>query len=252
MTEKQKRIYNLLKEFVELAEEHNLKYSIFYGSLLGAIRHGGFIPWDDDVDLIIPLETFDFLKKHYKDRLKLNENSHNFLLIPKYSHQDDYLVEDADFLDLFIVLPTTKERIKKHTSLNRRFRYMHSFTRRKTHKRQWGIRVLKGLVLLTWLSKKYTLNDAIDDLLDEEGNKKFVITWPFKKDAKANTYNELDFSKCITHKFEDLDVKIIENWEEVLLKNYGENWRQPIKFKMAEHFGMYEMDIYTYKKKKNK
>ena len=41
----------LLSEFNELCKAHNLDYWIAFGTLLGAVRHGGFIPWDDDTDL---------------------------------------------------------------------------------------------------------------------------------------------------------------------------------------------------------
>lgn len=47
----QEKEIELLKIFSEICEQHNLTYYALGGTLLGAIRHGGFIPWDDDMDL---------------------------------------------------------------------------------------------------------------------------------------------------------------------------------------------------------
>lgn len=48
-----------LDMFASYCESHQLQYFLAYGSLLGAVRHGGFIPWDDDVDVMMPRSDFE-------------------------------------------------------------------------------------------------------------------------------------------------------------------------------------------------
>ncbi len=49
----------MLKAFVEVCSKLNLKYYLAYGTLIGAIRHKGFIPWDDDIDIVMPREDYE-------------------------------------------------------------------------------------------------------------------------------------------------------------------------------------------------
>lgn len=59
LREIQETAYNLLVRFDTICKQHNLKYFLCYGSLIGAIRHKGFIPWDDDIDVTMPLPDYE-------------------------------------------------------------------------------------------------------------------------------------------------------------------------------------------------
>ena len=55
---------NILKKLDGICREQGLRYFLFYGTLIGAIRHKGFIPWDDDLDVAMPRPDFDRLVEY--------------------------------------------------------------------------------------------------------------------------------------------------------------------------------------------
>ena len=52
---------DILKNFASFCNEHNLNYVLAYGTLLGCIRHNGFIPWDDDIDVFMLRDDYEKL-----------------------------------------------------------------------------------------------------------------------------------------------------------------------------------------------
>lgn len=58
---------DMLKELDRVCRKHNIKYSIYCGTLLGAVRHKGYIPWDDDADVVMLREEYEKFKKVAKE-----------------------------------------------------------------------------------------------------------------------------------------------------------------------------------------
>ena len=74
----------ILDEFVRICEKYNLQYFLVGGTLLGAVRHKGFIPWDDDLDISMPRKDYErfieISQKELDDKYMLDSKDTN----PKY------------------------------------------------------------------------------------------------------------------------------------------------------------------------
>lgn len=125
-----KRLLKLLLMFQTICNENNLRFSLAGGTLLGAVRHKGFIPWDDDIDVCMPRPDYDKLlllikeEKISLDSVKfccnyLDKSEYPFLKMIDldihiknnfYSTQNDFL-----WMDIFPVdgLPSNSIIIKK-------------------------------------------------------------------------------------------------------------------------------------------
>lgn len=70
----QKISLEILYTITNICESQNLRYSLVYGTLIGAIRHKGYIPWDDDVDIMMPRPDYDKLLAHLKTHINQYPN----------------------------------------------------------------------------------------------------------------------------------------------------------------------------------
>lgn len=58
LQEIQQHLIGIAKEFDRICSKHSIPYYMLYGTMLGAVRHNGFIPWDDDMDFGVPIEYY--------------------------------------------------------------------------------------------------------------------------------------------------------------------------------------------------
>lgn len=65
----QLKILDILKAVDEVCRTHHLRYYLWAGTMLGAVRHQGFIPWDDDADIAMPRPDYDLLMAHAREWL---------------------------------------------------------------------------------------------------------------------------------------------------------------------------------------
>lgn len=72
--EYKKRLLSVLIKIDKICRENDIRYAIFYGTLLGSVRHGGFIPWDDDIDIAMTRKDYSLLRKYIADHPELELN----------------------------------------------------------------------------------------------------------------------------------------------------------------------------------
>lgn len=97
LNEIQQGSYQVLLKFKQICEENNLRYFLAYGTLIGAIRHKGFIPWDDDIDVWMPRPDYEkFVQYCINNTSELNEES---CVLKHYKTCKEYIYPIARLVD---------------------------------------------------------------------------------------------------------------------------------------------------------
>lgn len=135
----QHQLLSIYKEIETICVKHNLTVMLAYGSVLGAVRHGGFIPWDDDMDLFMPRRDYDLFIHEYASELppylkvyapnSANKPIARFAKV--VNTESKFIMADVDDLDdlsqgIFVdIFPL--DSIGRNPLLNRMNRYLSMF-----------------------------------------------------------------------------------------------------------------------------
>lgn len=238
----------LLKYFIEVCEEHNLTYFMYAGSLLGTIRHQGFIPWDDDIDVIMFREDFEKLNKifekdideKYKFFNVLNEETYHYTwgrLTLKNTLFKEWWADQVNytpniFLDIFILdnIPSnkTKKFIHKWTGFTFNQLTIYSILKYKNESRikeliQQTIHyILKVIPISTMTFKKKCVKTYTKY---QHENCEEVCDFPSENLMQISF--KTDWLPLKKAKFEDIEVNIPNNYDKILRMDFGNYMELP-------------------------
>ena len=254
---------DILVAFDSLCQEHNLRYVLAYGTLIGAVRHGGFIPWDDDIDLCMPHK--DFLKLveivnargnggMITDRYRLADARVNSdipyhqtfakiydtkTIAKKSSLKQSIGFQEGVFIDIFTIsgIPSDKAQKKQHLAKLEYANEMAYYASRKCqpqdlnplHPRRF-LTNLSGYLMSSkrtigeWISLYAECLDKLPDS-DESEIAYDVKGWLISGDRFALTCNP--WFPSISVQFEGKSFPIPKRYDEMLLATYGDYMQLP-------------------------
>ena len=238
----------MLKDFIKICEENDITYFVIGGSLLGAVRHNGFIPWDDDIDVIMFRKDFEKLDKVFRENPSdkyhlfnvLNEETYHYtfcrfnlkntILEEWWAKQVDYTVNI--FIDIFIIDKIPDNNIK---------RFIH----------RWTCFTLNQMVLYSII--KHENESKIKEIIQQAAYYilKIIPISPMtikKRCIKSYTkyenieckqycdfpsvhlmpiYEKKDFFPLKKVKFEDIYVNVPNDYDKILTRLYGNYMELP-------------------------
>ena len=266
MTKTQNELLKMMKQFHDVCRKNNIKYYMLGGTLIGAIRHKGFIPWDDDIDLGIPREDYNILLKKYKEILPQNleiitakNDKEHPLIFAKLYNKNTTVVEDVFaerigglYIDIFPIdgAPKNIKRIKKHYFKVKLYSDFFRYSRAPKNSQKSYKRFIQMVSKI--IGEDYWYNKT-EKLLNkyEFDESKYVgnLLGAYKiKEIVPKSY----FGSPTLYEFEDTEFYGLENYHEYLTSIYGDYMKLPPIEKQVSHHNVkyinFELPYLEYKK----
>lgn len=233
---------HILKEFANFCDENDLEYSLCGGTLLGAIRHKGFIPWDDDIDVFITRKAYNFLCKNFnkwgkaKNLKLINYYCHGYYsTFAKIVDTRTIAVEEKRnekigvWIDLFIVDSTKNNSEEFNNPIMNSLKEMRYFGSDNYFNKVKSIKDMM-ILLKKWfvrLIKKPYLRNKIESFIKRNSGD-FNISYSFADQISWwQSCDKLDFANFVNLEFEEKTFRAISNWNEYLEKRYGKDYLIP-------------------------
>jgi len=243
-------ILGILVFFDDLCKKNNLKYSLAYGTMLGAIRHRGFIPWDDDIDVYMLRSDYDkfvnVMQNETQFRYKLfsleTDDAYDSV-IPKLVDTNTHLLQERAgsqtdkngmekyqlglYIDIFVLdsLPTSvlkqKLVIKQAVILQKIWGFCFFTAHKKNNK---IVRYFRNKMNKTQVA--HFMARQINSFAKRQNLNYSQLRTNIINQGKSGCINDIcrseDFDKCRLIQFEGHDFYILPDYDSILRKWHGD------------------------------
>ena len=250
--ELKKKLVEILAYLDSVCQKYKIKYSLIGGSLIGVIRHGGIIPWDDDIDIIMTVPELEKLKKALK-----KEGNPNYLLLQpgdkgyyypfsKFVATDTILDEYKQkpipnygaFVDIFTLHYIYDDK-KMRDKFYKKYLHYHTgiYTTNAKHSAwprnpKYRLKYI-GYNLLPWVDYTQKMTKLYDSL-PKEPTKHMISNDPTL--GLEHDMIPAEWTKEFTRKkFEGIPVSIFKHYDDILRVVFGDYMQLPPKEKQITH-----------------
>lgn len=232
-------LLNILEEFKRVCEQFNLTWWVDSGTLLGAIREGKIIDWDDDIDVMMPREDYNKLlslqhefKQPFKLQTPLTDAYYDFMIRVINTNTSCYSKYDYDipghhclYIDVFALdaVPDNKDDLELEANF---LKFVKTF---------WGMRFQSHTEYNKYLDIQSNqavfnfVNTSLTKITKENSNSKYVACVAFYAARKYRyvKFKREVFDKTLYCKLNGHYVNIPAGYEAILEGWYGKSWRTP-------------------------
>lgn len=264
ISEIQKVSLGILKKVDEICNKLNLRYVLTYGTLLGAIRHKGYIPWDDDVDIMMPRPDYEKLLKYFESHrdelfpLCVLNSQTTFrypYIITRISNSDYWLNTQNEkqcgmgiFIDIYPLdgLGNDLEKAEKKMAKAKGISSLAYLSTRKylsfSGTKSWKRKIIKpfAFTFAKIMGKAFFEKRLLSMAYSYEYDKsEFVgcVVW------EREVFRRADIDNMILHDFEENQFWIPKQYHQILTGFYGDYMQLPPEEEREPHH-LY----YAYKK----
>lgn len=257
MDKTKEKCYQILLEIDEVCKKAKLKYYIYAGTLLGAVRHKGFIPWDDDIDIVMMREDYDrfpeacqkyldhdkyVLQTIYSDPLASNPwmklHDRNTAFISGIRRQG---AMEGINIDIFPVdnAPDSNYELKKRGKYFDRMNFIYQY-RFQLHSKNatWKMKIFQKLISCIPPLNEMKFKEKYDKKIREYNSQltNNVVYFSNRKYMKKVIEREV-FDGTVMLPFENSEFPAPVGWEKVLVGLYGEKYMElpPEKDRVTVH-----------------